>query len=137
MFASNQRVSTAILKIAKDSFFNKLAHEADRADGLTCLCLENGTTLAYREVYLRAARYASALGDMGVRPGDRVAVQVEKSAENLALYLGCLQSGAVYVPLNTAYTREEIAYFLADAEPAVFVATAVDPVLAARFPSVA
>ncbi len=121
----------------KDSFFNKLAHEADRADGRPCLFLEDGTALAYRDVYQWAARYASALGGMGVRPGDRVAVQVEKSAENLSLYLGCLQAGAVYVPLNTGYTREEVAYFLADAEPAVFVATAIDPVLAARFPVVA
>ncbi len=137
LFASNQRVSTGILKIVKDSFFNKLAHEADRADGRPCLFLEDGTALAYRDVYQWAARYASALGGMGVRPGDRVAVQVEKSAENLSLYLGCLQAGAVYVPLNTGYTREEVAYFLADAEPAVFVATAIDPVLAARFPVVA
>jgi malonyl-CoA/methylmalonyl-CoA synthetase len=137
LFASNQRVSTGILKIAKDSFFNKLAHEADRAGDRPCLFLEDGTALAYRNVYERAARYASALSGMKVRPGDRVAVQVEKSAENLALYLGCLQAGAVYVPLNTAYTREEVAYFLRDAEPAVFVANAVDSVLTARFPQVA
>ena len=120
----------------KDSFFNKLAHEADCAGDRPCLFLEDGTALAYREVYERAARYAGALAGMAIRPGDRVAVQVEKSSENLALYLGCLQAGAVYVPLNTAYTREEIAYFLGDAEPGVFVSTAIDPVLAARFPRV-
>jgi len=136
LFASNQQVSAGILKIVKDNFFNKLAHEADQAGDRPCLYLEDGTALAYREVYERAARYAGALGGMAVRPGDRVAVQVEKSSENLALYLGCLQAGAVYVPLNTAYTREEIAYFLGDAEPAVFVSTAIDPTLAARFPRV-
>ena len=133
MFASNQRVSTGILKAVKDNFFNKLAHEAHEAGDRPCLFLEDGRTLTYHDVYQRAALYAGALDAMNVQPGDRVVVQVEKSAENLALYLGCLQVGAVYVPLNTAYTREEVAYFLTDAEPLVFVANAFDPVLAARF----
>lgn len=57
----------------------------------------------------------------GVNPGDRVAVQVEKSPQNLALYLASLKVGAVYVPLNTAYTAAELAYFVGDAEPALFV----------------
>ena len=54
-------------------------------------------------------------------PGDRVAVQVEKSVGNVCLYLAVLQVGAVYVPLNTGYTAAELAYFLADAEPKVVV----------------
>ena len=54
-------------------------------------------------------------------PGDRVAAQVEKSAEALMLYLGSLRAGAVYLPLNTAYTAGEIRYFLGDAEPTLFV----------------
>ena len=56
-----------------------------------------------------------------MKPGDRVAAQVEKSAEALLLYLGALRAGAVYLPLNTAYTAGEIRYFLGDAEPALFV----------------
>jgi malonyl-CoA/methylmalonyl-CoA synthetase len=47
-------------------------------------------------------RYASALADLGLQPGDRIAVQIEKSAANIALYLAALRLGAVYVPLNTA-----------------------------------
>ena len=58
------------------------------------------------------------------RSGDRVAVQAEKSPEGVALYLGCLMAGAVYLPLNTAYTRAELDYFVADSEPKVLV---VDP----------
>ena len=57
----------------------------------------------------------------GVGPGDRVVVQVEKSAENLALYLATLKVGGVYVPLNTAYTPSELDYFVNDAEPTLFV----------------
>ena len=54
-------------------------------------------------------------------PGDRVAVQVEKSWQNLALYLACLRAGAVYLPLNTAYPLAELEYFLGDAEPTFVV----------------
>jgi len=57
----------------------------------------------------------------GVKPGDRVAVQVEKSPEALFLYLACLRLGAIYLPLNTDYTANELAYFAGDAEPSVFV----------------
>ena len=56
---------------------------------------------------------------MGV--GDRVVAQIEKSIDAVALYLACLRGGFVYVPLNTAYTAEEVGYFIGDAEPAAFV----------------
>jgi len=66
-------------------------------------------------------RYAAALASLGLAPGDRIAVQVEKSADNIALYLATLQLGAVYLPLNTAYQPQEIRYFLGDATPRIFV----------------
>lgn len=69
----------------------------------------------------RAAQFAHALVAAGVTKGDRVAVQVPKSADAYALYLGCLQCGAVFLPMNTAYTPAEVTYFIDDAEPAVFV----------------
>ena len=64
-----------------------------------------------------SGRLANTLLELGVRPGDRVAAQVEKSPEALMLYLGGLRAGAVYLPLNTAYTPAELEYFLGDAEP--------------------
>src|SRR5690606_24108784 len=67
------------------------------------------------------ARFAVALQGMGVQPGDRVAVQVEKSIEALMLYLAAVRAGAVFLPLNTAYTPAEVEYFLTDAEPSLFV----------------
>lgn len=66
-------------------------------------------------------RYASALAEIGLQPGDRIAVQIDKSVENVALYLAALRLGAVYVPLNTAYVEREIEYFFGDAEPRVCV----------------
>ena len=59
---------------------------------------------------------AAMLRLLEVRPGDRVAAQVEKSAEALMLYLGALRAGAAFLPLNTAYTPAEIDYFLYSAQ---------------------
>ncbi len=87
------------------------------------MALESGGGKRYRfgDVADASARLANALAALGVKPGDRVAVQVEKSPEALFLYLACLRAGAVYLPLNTAYTQAELDYFLRDAGPAVFV----------------
>ncbi|MCV0426376.1 MAG: malonyl-CoA synthase [Roseibium sp.] len=77
--------------------------------------------LSYRDMFARSAQYAGALQKIGIKPGDRVAVQVEKTPEALMLYFATLRAGAVFVPLNPAYTVAEITTFIGDAEPAVFV----------------
>ncbi len=77
--------------------------------------------MTYEDVETGSARMAQGLLSMGIQPGDRVAVQVEKSPEAILLYLACLRAGAVFLPLNTAYTEHEIAYFLEDAEPGLFI----------------
>ena len=80
--------------------------------------------ISYRVLADGAGRLAALLRAKGVAPGDRVAVQSEKSPEGVMLYLAILKVGAVLLPLNTAYTRAEIDYFLADAEPTLFVTDA-------------
>lgn len=81
----------------------------------------DGATLTYGDMLSRSARLANVLAARGVKPGDRVATQVEKTPENLLLYLAALRAGAVYLPLNTAYTPAELDYFIGDAEPSLFV----------------
>ena len=80
-----------------------------------------GRSFTYGAMREEVARVAGALVSLGVVPGDRVAAQIEKSAEGLFLYLGAIEAGAVFLPLNTAYTVAELGYFLADAEPRVVV----------------
>ena len=80
-----------------------------------------GTAVTYRGIDDRSARFSSVLRDRGVRPGDRVVVQIDKSIDGVALYLACLRIGAVYVPLNTAYTTAEVDYFINDATPTVTI----------------
>ena len=92
--------------------------------------LDDGRRYSYADMQAVSARFANVLVALGVKPGDRVAVQVEKSIEALMLYLGTVRAGAIFLPLNSAYTPAEIEYFLGDAEPAVFVC---DPAKAAAF----
>ena len=77
--------------------------------------------LTYADMLDRTAQIANVLVLSGVEPGDRVAVQVEKTPENLLLYLASLRAGAVYLPLNTAYTLTELDYFIGDSEPRLIV----------------
>ena len=86
-----------------------------------CFILSDGSEISYGALEDSAGRVAARLVAEGVRPGDRVALQAEKSAEAIMIYLGVLKAGAVFVPLNAAYTQAEIDYFLVDAEPRVFV----------------
>src|SRR6267142_4419998 len=82
-----------------------------------------GRSCSYSQLDRQTARCAAALSCFGLRRGDRVAVQVEKSPQSLFLYLACLLAGLVYLTLNTAYRLTELAYFLSDAEPALMVCT--------------
>jgi malonyl-CoA/methylmalonyl-CoA synthetase len=98
-----------------------VAHAPDPAS--LFLRTNDGRCLTYGQTFEAAGRYASVLAGLGVKPGDRVAVQVEKSPDAILLYLGCLRAGAVYLPLNTGYTLAELDYFIGDAEPTVVVCT--------------
>ena len=100
--------------------FDKL-FEPHTANVSSFLSLADGEVISYSEFLGQTAQYANALATIGVLPGDRVAVQIEKSAQALALYAGCIQAGAVFLPLNTAYTAAELEYFLTDSRPALFV----------------
>jgi len=91
------------------------------ADSRILLRVPDGDDWSYAELVGLSGRLANLLLDHGVGPGDRVAVQVTKSVQAIALYLATVRAGAVFLPLNTAYTRAEVEYFLEDAEPRIFV----------------
>ncbi|MDX5362500.1 MAG: malonyl-CoA synthase, partial [Alphaproteobacteria bacterium] len=93
-------------------------HEGSDA---TFLILPDGRTVSYGAFLQTAARFAHALRASGVGVGDRVAVQVKKSPEALALYAACVAAGAIFLPLNTAYTAAEVEYFVTDAQARALV----------------
>ena len=85
------------------------------------LTTPEGIICTYGDADRESARFAACLADLGLQPGDRVTVQVEKSVEMLWLYLGCLRAGLVFHPLNTEYAPAELDYFLTNAEPGLVV----------------
>ena len=90
---------------------------------LTAVETDQGLCYTWRDLERGSAMMANWLGSLALPPASRIAVQVEKSVEVLMLYLACLRSGHVFLPLNPAYQQSEIAYFVANAEPAVVVCT--------------
>lgn len=93
-----------------DALFGR--HERSAAD---FLILPDRSRLSHAAFGAMAARYASALRGAGFEPGDRVALQIDKSPDMLAVIAGAIQAGVVFLPLNTAYTPAEVGYFVCDA----------------------
>jgi malonyl-CoA/methylmalonyl-CoA synthetase len=81
----------------------------------------DGRYYTFGDIEQGSARIANWIASLNLPAASRIAVQVEKSVEAVMLYLACLRSGMVFLPLNTAYRESEIAYFLHDAEPAIVV----------------
>ncbi len=107
----------------KASNLPTLFHEkAGRPDDVFVIC-DDGRQFSYGQFWTLAGRMAKTFATAGAKPGDRIAVQVDKSLEALALFWACARGGYVFLPLNTAYTPQEVSYFLGDAEPAIFITT--------------
>ncbi|MCK8482728.1 malonyl-CoA synthase [Aliiroseovarius sp. S2029] len=105
---------------------NHLAHAISRAsdgrhDATFLTDVRDGRTITYGDFWSNAERMAAALVARGLAPGDRVAVHAPKEPAMLELYVGTVLAGGVFLPLNTAYTPDEVAYFLGDAAPRVFI----------------
>ena len=85
------------------------------------LQMQDGTTLTHGQFLQQAAQYANVLTNFGLTLGDRVAVQIEKSPQSLAIYAACVQAGLIFLPLNTAYTASELSYFVEDSGARVLI----------------
>jgi malonyl-CoA/methylmalonyl-CoA synthetase len=105
---------------ANANLFSRLFDTLDDPNRLAIEMLD-GTRISYGDLIARAGQMANVLVARGVKPGDRVAAQTEKSVPALVLYLATVRAGAVYLPLNTAYTLNELDYFISDAEPSLVV----------------
>jgi malonyl-CoA/methylmalonyl-CoA synthetase len=109
------------------NLFAILARNFPKEPGAPLLETADGSVRSYSEILEQSARIGRALLAAGAKPGERVMVQVEKTPEAVALYLAALRIGAIYLPLNTGYRRDEVEYFLADATPKVVVVTPGSP----------
>lgn len=92
-----------------------------QGDMRAALICPDDRRISHDALFRMSGRLANLLKETGLRPGDRIAVQVGKSVEALALYLAAVRVGAVFLPLNPAYTPAEVGYFIGDAEPSLVV----------------
>jgi malonyl-CoA/methylmalonyl-CoA synthetase len=106
--------------LANANLFSRLFDGLDDPSRLAIETID-GQRISYAALMARAGQMANVLVARGVKPGDRVAAQTEKSVSGLVLYLATVRAGAIYLPLNTAYTLNELDYFITDAEPALVV----------------
>jgi len=119
--AAGRFIEGVLLSILNNNLYAIYERHFPSGREKTCLETEAGYCYSYRALEEETARYAAALASLGVRKGDRVLVQVEKSPQAFFLYFGCIRAGAIYLPLNPAYRKHEMEYILSDAEPAVVV----------------
>jgi malonyl-CoA/methylmalonyl-CoA synthetase len=93
----------------------------ERDPASAALCFADGSVMSTGELVNNVGLIATVLRELGIRPGDRVSFKLEKSVEVLFLAHACLQVGAIFNPLNTSYTEEELTYLVRDAEPQLLV----------------
>jgi malonyl-CoA/methylmalonyl-CoA synthetase len=108
---------------SRDNFYALLEQRFPADRDAACIETADGLVYSWRDLDHGSGRIAHWLESLRLPAGARVAVQVEKSPECLMLYLATLRAGLVYLPLNTAYQKGELEYFLRDAEPSVLVCT--------------
>ena len=85
------------------------------------LYLLDGKTITYRQFLATSGKIANALVELGLEPGDCVAIQVEKSPEMLNIYAACAQAGLIFLPLNPSYTVAELEYFIENSEARLII----------------
>jgi malonyl-CoA/methylmalonyl-CoA synthetase len=106
--------------MSNDNFYSTFEASVRQDPMAVVFELEDGRTMSREWLHALSGRYANALRELGCVAGDRVAVQLDKSAHAFALYLACVRAGLCYLPLNTAYKPAELAYLLEDAQPEAF-----------------
>jgi malonyl-CoA/methylmalonyl-CoA synthetase len=89
-----------------------------------------GRHYSFGDLDRRSNQMARLLLARGLAPGDRLCVYLENRLELIDLFLACLKTGVIFVPVNILYREREIRHITADAEPAAVVAAGNVPAAA-------
>ena len=80
-----------------------------------------GGQLTYRQLDQASGRVAAALAAEGIKPGDRVALQLPNISQFLISYFGILKAGGIVVPLNVLLKAPEVAFHLGDSGARILI----------------
>ena len=81
-----------------------------------------GDCFSYGDLNRASGGVAKGLISRGLECGDRVAIRLGKGMAMVLLYLGCLRSGIIPLPINPVYTDDELRYFLSDSGARLLIA---------------
>jgi len=123
--------------VLEPNLFDVLRANFPKDRTATALILPNGSSISYGDLEQQSGRLANRLSNVGARAGDRVMAQVHKTPHSLALYLACLRTGVIIVPLNPAYGKTELDYFIDDAQPTLVVCDPSSPLFKKKSKNVA
>ena len=104
-----------------ENLYSLLSSHFPKGGNAPCMILPDGRVWSYDDIERASGRIANLLVALGLKPGDRLAAQVEKTPEALVLYLAAIRAGMVFLPMNPAYRRHEVEYLLNDARPGLYV----------------
>ena len=80
-----------------------------------------GRTYTFGDIERRSNRVAHALLARGFRKGDRLCVYLPNRIELIDIYLACIKTGVIFVPVNILYREREISHIAGDAEPRAMI----------------
>ena len=105
------------------NLYKILFDEFNQIETNICFDIPGKRQWSYKEIDNLSSLFASYLKSIGLKKGDRIISQTEKSVASIGLYLACLRTGIIYTPLNTSYTLKEVEYFIENIQPKLFVCT--------------
>jgi malonyl-CoA/methylmalonyl-CoA synthetase len=105
------------------NLYKILFDEFNQIETNICFDIPGKRQWSYKEIDNLSSLFASYLKSIGLKKGDRIISQTEKSVASIGLYLACLRTGIIYTPLNTSYTLKEVEYFIENIQPKLFICT--------------
>ena len=104
-----------------NNLYQILFDEFKNFENNICFDVPGQRKWSFKDVDILSSFFVSYLRRLGLKKGDRIISQTEKSIASVGLYLACLRGGIIYTPLNTSYTLSEVEYFIENIKPKLFV----------------
>src|SRR5258708_2103822 len=98
----------------QSSLVAMLRQSVDKAPNSEAIVEIGGERVSYQQLWERAVRVAGGLRDLGVQPGDRVAIRLTNGVKWCLAFFGVQLAGAIAVPVNTRFSEQEVAYVVDD-----------------------
>lgn len=104
-----------------NTIYSYVFENLNRNPSKTFISTYDNKNITYQDLLSNVTATQNYLISKGVSGGDRILIQCQKCPEFIYLYLACSSLNAIFVPLNPAYTNNELDYFIKDTTPTLFI----------------